>query len=51
MKNKILLFSTGCPKCNVLIKKLNLMDIDYDIKLNDMSELLNLGFTEFPLLK
>lgn len=51
MKNKILLFSTGCPKCNVLIKKLNLMDIDYDIESNDMSEMLNLGFTEVPVLK
>ncbi len=51
MNNKIILFSTGCPKCNVLITKLNNANIEYDIESENMSEILDLGFTEVPVLK
>lgn len=51
MNSKIILFSTGCPKCNVLITKLNNANIEYDIESENMSEILDLGFTEVPVLK
>lgn len=51
MNDEIILFSTGCPKCNVLIKKLNNANIEYAIESENMSEILDLGFTEVPVLK
>lgn len=51
MNDKIILFSTGCPKCNVLITKLNTANIDYELESENMTEILDLGFTEVPVLK
>ena len=51
MNDEIILFSTGCPKCNVLITKLNNANIEYAIESENMSEILALGFTEVPVLK
>lgn len=48
--SEIILFSTGCPKCNVLIQKLNMSNIDYSIE-NDMTEIIDQGFTSVPILK
>lgn len=49
MDNKYILYSTGCPKCNVLIKKLNAKGIDYEI-INDVSIMQNLGIDTVPQL-
>lgn len=48
--SKIILFSTGCPKCNVLIQKLDAAGIDYKIE-TDMSALIDLGIDTVPVLK
>ena len=50
MKNKIILFSTGCPQCRVLIQKLNSAGIEYNLE-TDMSEILEIGMTSVPVLK
>lgn len=46
----IILYSTGCPKCNVLKKKLDASGISYVV--NDDSEIMKqLGFTQVPVLE
>lgn len=48
----ITLYSTGCPKCNVLIKKLNTANIAYNLNTTfDVNELLEKGYDEVPLLE
>lgn len=46
---KILLYSTGCPKCNVLSKKLDNKGITYTI-VNDIDEMTELGIMQVPVL-
>lgn len=50
MDQKIILFSTGCPKCNVLKKKLNAAGIEYD-EVNDVDAMNKLGIDSVPMLK
>lgn len=45
-----ILFTTGCPKCNVLKKKLKENKIPYEED-NNVETLLKLGFRELPVLK
>ena len=45
----VTLYSTGCPKCTVLRKKLENSSIDFCV-LYDMDRLLELGFMEAPVL-
>ena len=45
-----ILFTTGCPKCNMLKKKLKENKIPYEED-NDVEQLLELGFRELPVLK
>lgn len=48
----ITLYSTGCPKCNVLVKKLDNADIAYNLNTTfDVNELLAKGYDEVPLLE
>lgn len=47
---KIILYSTGCPRCKVLESKLNTKGVVYDI-VSDIEEIEKTGFTEIPLLK
>lgn len=49
MSKQITLCSTGCPKCKVLISKLNEKNIDYEI-CNDISIMLKKGITQLPVL-
>lgn len=44
------LFSTNCPKCHVLEKKLKDSNFSFDIS-NDIQELLDLGYNSAPILK
>lgn len=48
--NAIILYSTGCPKCKVLEKKLNDNGINYDVNSN-VEEMTALGITQVPVLK
>ena len=47
---KYILYSIGCPKCEVLEKKLKQNNIDFDI-VSSKEEILSLGITEVPVLK
>ena len=48
--NMIVLYSTHCPRCNVLEKKLNNKKIKYDI-IDDENEIIKLGIDIVPMLK
>jgi len=49
MEEKIVLYSTGCPKCAVLKKKLDAKGIIYEM-VRDESVMLSLGITNVPVL-
>lgn len=46
----ITLYSTNCPRCKVIEKKLDLKNIEYSINTN-IEEMVNLGFLQAPILK
>ena len=46
---KVVLYSTGCPKCNILKKKLAAKNVYYT-EINDVDEMLKLGIKEVPVL-
>lgn len=46
---QVILYSTGCPKCSILKKKLNEKNIDYE-EVNDEKTMLSLGFDSVPIL-
>lgn len=46
----IILYSTGCPKCNVLKTKLKQKNIPYE-EITDIEEMQRLGITNVPVLK
>ena len=43
------LYSTGCPRCHVIEKKLDSKHIDYK-EINDIEVMKSLGITEVPVL-
>lgn len=45
----VTLFSTGCPKCNVLKQKLDTKGVQYDIS-SDIDKIMELGFMAAPIL-
>lgn len=45
----VILYSTGCPKCNVLKTKLANKKIKY-IENNNVDDMLSLGIEEVPVL-
>lgn len=45
----VVLYSTNCPKCKVLEKKLDLAGIDYSIETN-VDVMLEKGFSSAPML-
>ena len=47
---KIILYSTNCPKCNVLEKKLQSKYIDFEI-CNDVDLMLSKGIQQAPYLE
>ena len=47
---KIILYSTNCPKCNVLEKKLQSKNIDFKI-CNDVDLMLSKGIQQAPYLE
>lgn len=44
------LYSTNCPKCRTLAKKLDEKNVEYSV-ITDVSEMQRLGFTSAPILK
>lgn len=46
----VILYSTGCPQCNVLKRKLEAANIEYTLN-TDQTEMMSLGFTAAPILK
>lgn len=48
-EEKIILYSTHCPKCTILEKKLKDKGVTYD-EVNDVDYMVKLGFTEVPML-
>ena len=44
------LFSTGCPKCQILEKKLAQKGIEYN-EVNDIQQMLNIGLKSVPWLE
>lgn len=46
----MILYSTGCPRCNVLIKKLESKKIQYSI-CSDVELMLKKGIKEVPYLE
>lgn len=49
MNEKIILYSTGCPKCGVLKRKLDSIGVQYDV-VSDVDEMLKLGMSSAPYL-
>ena len=48
--SKIILYSTGCPKCNVLTTKLKQKNIIYT-EVNDIDVMKDLGIMSVPMLQ
>lgn len=46
---KIILYSTGCPKCTILKKKMDERNIQYEEE-NSVDKMLELGMTQLPML-
>lgn len=47
--NKIILYSTGCPKCKILKRKLDEKGIKYE-EVNDVNTMLALNIDAVPVL-
>ena len=50
MNENVILYSTGCPKCQVLTKKLDAAGISYTV-ITDVDEMLALGIKSAPMLE
>ena len=46
---EVILYSTGCPKCTVLKRKLDSAGVGY-VERSDVDEMLTMGFTQAPIL-
>jgi len=46
----IILYSTGCPKCNILERRLTNDNIEFEIS-NDIDKLIDMGFQNAPVLQ
>lgn len=46
----ITLYSTGCPKCNILERRLTNDNIEFEIS-NDIDKLIDMGFQNAPVLQ
>ena len=46
----VTLYSTGCPKCRVLERKLSDAEIEYSLE-NDVDKMIEKGFKSAPVLE
>lgn len=49
MKNSYVLYSTHCPRCNVLYNKLKDKNIEFEVS-EDVDKLIEMGFMTAPVL-
>ena len=49
MKDKIVLYSTGCPKCKILKQMLQEHGINFEI-IDDVDKMMELGIMQVPQL-
>ena len=47
---KVVLYSTHCPKCNVLTQKLNSKSIQFE-EINDVETMQSIGIKTVPMLE
>lgn len=47
--NEVTLYSTGCPRCNILKKKLDSKGIAYT-EFDDIDKMLSMNITQVPIL-
>lgn len=47
--DEVILFSTGCPRCQVLKSKLSAIGVNYRVE-TSVDEMTKLGLTEVPAL-
>lgn len=45
----VILYSTGCPRCDVLKNKLNAKSISYNTN-NSVDEMIKMGISDIPVL-
>ena len=50
VNQSVILYSTGCPKCAVLTKKLDMAGIAYDV-ITNVDEMTALGIKSAPMLR
>lgn len=50
MGSELTLFTTNCPKCKILEKKMNDKKLIFKLE-TDVTELIDMGFTTAPVLK
>lgn len=50
MRNLVILYGTGCPKCKILETKLNKKNIKYQ-EFTDVDKMLDMGIKSVPYLK
>ncbi len=50
MQSEIILYSTGCPRCNVIRKKLDAKNISYVVN-NSVEDMESLGIANVPVLQ
>ena len=50
IKMQIILYSTGCPKCKVLVAKLNAKNIKYNT-VSDVGIIISKGISTVPVLE
>ena len=46
---EVILYSTGCPRCNILKKKLDVKNVSYT-EFADKEQMVSMGFSEVPVL-
>lgn len=46
----VILYSNHCPKCNILTKKLNDKNIEFN-EINDIELMISKGFMSMPMLE
>ena len=46
----MVLYSSGCPKCNILKKKLEQKKFDFEL-IEDENKMIDMGFSSAPMLE
>lgn len=48
--DKVILYSNGCPRCNVLKKKLESANVSFEVE-SDIEVIMSKGFMSVPILE